>query len=239
MGSGVTFETDEELTERGVSLTVKGSPVWRPTDAYMFSAETGDGANGFAAIGPAVNCLYSVGEEGKNWIFDSGVPKPQKEHPASYEDMFTEALSACGHVGKKTFPTSDFTDKKGLFFTLVLMPNPSLAPQGSSPFFESGPLLGHSIFPITVDGELRREGVVIDPDFDQEIAALSALTYAGGEEKIPGEGFSHRPAILVASHEFVRDKITTEELPGDYELALNYTDATGSGWTVIFSFTLE
>ncbi len=55
----------------------------------------------------------------------------------------------------------------GLTLSATIIPDEG-APMGRTPDFENGPMIPETIFPIHVDGDLRRDDAIYDPEFDSD-----------------------------------------------------------------------
>ena len=171
LGIGVAFTTVEALAAPvPVTLTQVGTPAWRPTNFYMFSA-------------PDENeTLFAILPQ-----HSFGPGDPYQIH-FDYETEIQDALDAQGWVSKNIFTQEEFSgNPNAVNIAYTSVPN-SDATGVSRDFPAGGPIIPNEIFPIQENGDLFLNGVLIDPEFDGERNASSNF-----------EGFSHLSIMITAS----------------------------------------
>jgi hypothetical protein len=204
-----------------VRVTRVGNPTWRPTDFHLFSApaDTFDAFLGVAqSLLPPPNHQFHP-----DLLIGPGAP-----HAGPYDQEFAAGVSASGFRDKSVFSVAEFSGRPlGIYFVFMNVPDPGTT--GSSPDFASGPIIPNSVFPIFSDGDLLRNGVVVDPFFDGPIPPLD-------DQLNPPffvDGHSHFPVFLADHLGFLPPG--TDPV-GSYEYRVSLRDPQGNGWDVVVPF---
>jgi hypothetical protein len=151
------------------------------------------------------------------------------QHAGPYDDELYTYATAHNLTAKQTFSVAEFTDPQGVVIMMNFVPSAGAA-TGSSFDFSSGPIIANALFPVTVNGDLLRNGVLFDPDFDGSFAGFHTLT-----PPLPGDGASH---FLWFFGETSYWAPPATPLPGSYEMRVRITDSGGAGWDMSIPFTV-
>jgi hypothetical protein len=168
----------------------------------------------------APNHAYNPDE----FVFGPGAP-----HAGPYSDEAFAALSAANIAVKQSFSTAEFSAPSGVILTFNVVPGGS-APIGSSPDFASGPIIPNALFPLVVDGDLYRDGVLYDPYYDGSFTGFDAW-----HPPVAVDGSSHSMFWLEENSSFVPDVMPQ----GGYEFRISILDGSGSGWAITVPFTVS
>jgi len=211
--------TDSDDPVGGTSLVVNetqfGSPTWSIAGVEMFVApmdvETG-------------NCLL-----GANHLYDGSVWLPNVPHAEPFTSEFSVAVEDCGYTTKTVISSEEFASPTGVFLGLVLVGNES----GSTPDYESGSAIPGDKFPMVVDGDVRRDLIIVDSDQDRSYPDPVSLGYLV-------DGHSHIPLLFQMNMDRMPAGATP---PGEYTFQLVIRDATSqvdpTGYDVTVPFTVE
>ena len=205
-----------------------GTPTWTPTDFHLFAATIGTFASGLAEFSQlAQDLLPPPNHElfaGTGIFIGPGVVH------SGYDHEFGDGLANLGLHDAMSFNVMDFTLPRAVVLVWMTVPTQS-APTGASPDGGvDGPIIPNNKFPITVDGDLFRNGILYDPAFDVSVPGLDTV-------KPPftsADGHSHFPNFLAGAQDFVPG---VDPL-GQYELVLKMLDASGNGWNAHLNFSV-
>jgi hypothetical protein len=114
----------------------------------------------------------------------------------------------------------------------MFVPNTN-SPAGSSPDFESGPIIPNSIFPIQGSGVTSRDGAPFDTAWNNAIPALNTITNPATGQLFDVDGHSHIPWFAIELFEFGPPDTLPE---GAYAHQFTYVDAEGNGWNITAPF---
>jgi hypothetical protein len=203
-----------------LTRTPIGSPQWEVTDLQFVAAP-----GGFVANNNTEGLKSAMKILSKHIFFSSGCygfgPDPQKCHSPKGE--LAAGAMAAGYA-LTGFTTSDLVAPKAIHFLLTLSPKDEWGP---SPCSSCEPVIPDSLFDIAFDGDLYRDGTLVDKDFDGTFCPVYQL--APG---FAGKNFDHLHLAFLESSEFITPA------PGTYELKFKLTDAQGKGWNVSKSFVV-
>lgn len=206
--SSPSFVPDASAAPVPVMQTRVGNPTWQLTDFNLFAAPGGNDAQ----IDATVSAVLPQ-------HFPSYVP--HTGHAIEISDGLTRA----GIESRTTFTANEISGNPlAIHLGFVRLPGPG-APTGvTRDFLEGGPIIPNSVFPLTEDGGLFLNGVLIDPEFDsvRQPAPNAA-------------GFSHT-AIIVTMHEGFFPPGT--DPVGSYVYRESQRDAQGNGWDFQVPFTV-
>jgi hypothetical protein len=187
-----------------VMLTRVGNPIWRPIDFHLFTAPAGS-QEGFDATMRSILPDYFA-----------GVPTPPP-----YEKHVAERFAAIGLQDSTTFVPTDIDNQpNAVFIVYSLVPDPGTI--GSAYDFTAGPVIPNNILPISVDGELVRNGVVIDPEFDSLV--------------VRDDSFDGLSWILLYSGAAASFFPSGTGPIGSYELRFVQRDQGSNGWNFVIGF---
>ncbi len=210
------------------NLTQVGTPTWIPTDFHLFAATIGTFGSGLAEFGQlAQNLLPSPKHElfaGTGLFIGPGVVH------SGYNHEFADGLATLGLHDATSFNVADFTLPRGVVLVWMTVPTLS-APSGVAPDGAvNGPVIPNNQFPITVDGDLFRNGNLYDPGFDFSVPGLDLVNppFAGAD------GHSHFPNFIAEAQDFVPGI----DPAGQYEFVLQMRDAGGNGWNAHLNFSV-
>ena len=89
---------------------------------------------------------------------------PGDAHPSPYDQELAMSLSGRGLRSRGRFTVPEFSSPNGVALLMIVAPAAG-APVGSSADSPSWPILPNAMFPLAIDGDLLKDGVVVDPDF--------------------------------------------------------------------------
>jgi hypothetical protein len=202
-----------------VTLTPLGTPIWKPVDIHLFSAPVGTRQSGYREFMETVTAIWGPP--------DHPIPTGQPHDPP-YDTELAEGIAAQGYHEGHRFSPDEFSNGQGVFVAFMLLPDPGTT--GSSPDYASGPIIPNRLFPLVVDGTLRREGRLFDPDLDSTAPPVNSIPRF---EDI--DGFSHLPFIFASNMDFAPIGVMAE---GAYEYQFRMTDRDGEGWVARIAFTV-
>lgn len=188
-----------------VTITPVGNPVYQIVDARLFAAPHG--------LAPT----YSLFNQTTAQIFPGHFPA-RVPHAGPYERELSEGLARAGFADRTAnplFDVSEFSGPTGVFFGLIRVPGPN-APLGSSPDFASGPIVPNAAFPITVRGDVLRNGAIFEAGAFGPATSNPAAGFDGSSHNY--NLFAENGSILPAG----------ADLTGDYEYRITYRDAAGT-----------
>lgn len=185
-----------------VQLTRVGNPIWSPTDPHLFAAQA-DTDTAFNAVADLV-----IG------------PKVPRDPP--YDNELADHLASAGFHDATNFLPSDIDGQpSGIYFAYALVPDPGTT--GSSFDFASGPIIPNSLFPLTFDHDLLRNGIIVDPDvFDDQVPPFAGFA-----------GHSHIKFLVESDASFFPPGT---DLPGSWEYRSLLRDKGGNGWDIVAPF---
>ena len=109
------------------------------------------------------------------------------------------------------------------------VPGPG-APIGSSPDYESGPIISNGLFPIHFPGDVYLNGAL----FEQDVFGLRMPGTSGLTPPIDVQGYSHFPYFAAESSAFAPPGLN--DLTGSYEYRWQVRDAGGNGYDISARF---
>lgn len=181
-------------------VTPVGTPQWIVSDLVLFA--------GPEDVSTAT-CLL----EGPH-VWDGTVWSPGEAHEG-YSTELTSGLARCGLVEKETFASSDLQNGSAIWLGLILEPGPGGAP-GSSPDFPMGTVINFDRFPIVVDADVRKNGLIVDLDND--------LSFPGPDTwGFVVTGLSHVPLLFWTTEARMPLGAAPE---GEFEWDVSLRDAT-------------
>jgi hypothetical protein len=206
----------------GCTRSKIGSPKWEPTGVVAIPS-TMPSLEGYLT--------FLDGLTGPNHAFDENdfIIGPAIAHPGPYNDELYQLAIAKSITPKQTFTKAEFTDPSGVTIMLNIVPSAGAA-IGSSFDFASGPIIANSLFPIAVDGDMYREGVMYDNAFDSSYPG-----YPGMNPPIAKDGPSHLVWFFGENSSF--GPLNTPAT-GSFEFKLKITDSGGAGWNLTVPFTV-
>jgi hypothetical protein len=216
-----------------VTLTPIGSPTWQPGDFHFFTAPVGDFDDGFAEIGATQAAILPP----SNHLFNAqlGGPGPGVPHGPPYDHEMGEGITNAGFTFKSAFKTSDFDLPNGVWLACTFVPSTN-APTGTSPDFDSGPIIPNSLLPITQSGVLTRNGTLFDPNIVGAIPVLNTITNPLDNQLFNVDGWSHVPWFVIESSVFGPPDTPSA---GNYQYHITYLDSTTTnGWDVVATFSV-
>jgi hypothetical protein len=214
------------LPVEGVRLTRIGAPTWQPIDLHLFSASIGTAGSGYAEFGETALAILPPPNHVSN---PSLLVGPGAPHQPPYDSEMAQGIAARGFHEGVQFKTSEFSNGMGVWLTWMTVPAPGMT--GSSPDFDSGPMIPNSLFPIHVEGVTLRNGRMFNPWvawFD--VPALNQI-----DPPFMVDGSSHFPVYIADNADFGPPGA---KLPGSYVFRIQITDATGNGWQVEAHFAV-
>ena len=173
------------------------------------------------------------------WVFFRCMPPIRNSsldpapHNPPYGHELSEGVDAAGYDTGRSFDTTQFSEGQGIFAAWMVVPG-GRRHIGSSPDFDSGPIVPNTLFPIHVEGSSFRNGDVFDAflaDFDVPALDDPSLT-----PSFEVDGHSHFPVFIADSADFGPQGIG---LPGRYKYELTMLDRLGNGWSITVTFSIR
>jgi hypothetical protein len=210
---------------QGVHLRPIGHPTWMPVDFHLFSAPIGTAASGYAEF--AETALGLLPEPNHAFHPDLLVG-PGEPHDPPYDQEMAAGVAAQGYHEGVRFNQSEFSNGMGIWTTWMNVPNPGTT--GSSPDFDSGPIMANDLFPIQVVATSTHNGAPFSLVFDGIVPALNAVT-----PSFDVDGASHFPFFLADNADFGP---AGAKLRGSYAWEVTMIDASGNGWWIDVHFVV-
>lgn len=202
---------------------VVGTPDWEPVDFHEFSVEVGAQ---FSNFGNVISGLFPPPNHAPH--DDLGVG-PGEPHAGPYDDEFATNVAAQGYVDTDTFAQADVLLPNAVMVTWMLVPTAS-APTGSSPDFETGPIMPNTIFPMTVTFEVWQDDVMLDGyAFSFDVPPLDDQL----DPPFDVEGHSHIPIFNAVVFD------GADAVPGTLEMRSTVRDANDEGYDLVMHATAE
>jgi hypothetical protein len=209
-----------------VQLTRIGHPTWKPVDFHMFSAPIGTAASGYAEFGDTALAILPPPNHVVNPDLLVG---PGAPHSPSYTNEVAHGVAELKYHQGQRFNTSEFSSGNGVWLVWMNVPKPGAT--GSSPDFDSGPIMLNSLFPIHVKAITLRNGADFNPYVaDVAVLALNALT-----TPFNVDGASHFPVFIADNMDFAPPGTKPA---GRYEYRITMLDQQGNGWSIVAQFTV-
>ena len=207
----------------GCKLEQIGLPVWKPAHVVLFSGNVGPTRANRDLLLQAVLAPRHV------FNSDAHVFPSAEAHLPPYQDELYDQLDARGITPSQTFDDAHFTAPLGIVMAMTVVPSPD-AIEDSSFDFPSGPVIPHFKFPIQVDGDLFRDGRVLDRTLDYP--ARAHLPQIGSEPA--AQGISHLILGFAENSSLAGAPYVPPD--GDYEYRVSMIDKMGEGWNVSVPF---
>jgi hypothetical protein len=190
-------------------ITVIGSPIWKPVDFHMFSADIADFLTTVLSLLPEPNHTFHP---------DLGVG-PGDPHCPPYDTELAQGVANQGFIEKTVFNVSEFSHGNGVYLVWMNIPDPGT--EGRSPdsaCTPPPPIIPNTLFPITVSIAVSRNGVIFD----------------SGTGPVPPLDKTLKPPFPNA--EFLPPGTAPR---GRYEFSVTMTDQQGQGWAIVAPFTIR
>jgi hypothetical protein len=221
-GSAAAGGKPNARTTPTVTLTPIGDPTWRPVDFHLFSAPIGTEETGYAEFGETLLTILPEPNHASHPQLGVG---PGAPHAPPYDGELADGVQAAGFHDTTRFSTSDFSNGSGIFLAWMNVPAPGTT--GSSPDFESGPIIGNDLFPMHVESSTFRGSgkhlfsapTIFDvPKLDAELTPPFDV-----------DGHSHFPLFYADNADFA---LQSGQMRGNFTFETTVTDQTGSGWRI-------
>jgi hypothetical protein len=209
-----------------VRLTPIGNPTWRPVDTHLFSAEIGTAETGYAEFFENAQALLPPPNHVPHPDLGIG---PGAPHPPPYDSEFADSIAALGFHEGAWFQQDEFSNGMGVWLVWMTVPAPGTI--GSSPDFESGPIIPNSLFPIHVSAT--------DWHNNQFFSVIAEFDVPPLDENLDPpfdvDGHSHFPIFLADNADFGPPGT---KLTGSYQYRIETTDQQGNGWQIVAYFAV-
>lgn len=201
-----------------------GSPTWELVDFHVFSAPIGTEETMYVEVNETLAKILPPPEHEMHPDLGIG---PGAAHEPPYDTEMGANIKEAGFRESDSFTAAEAGEGNAIFATWMAVPRGDSA-TGSSPDFESGPIIPHSLFPIHYEGELHINGI-LSPDYsgDFDVPALDAI-----DPPFNVEGHSHFPMFHFVSNYPPADL----SIAGENQWRLRMTDTSGAGWGIKMSF---
>jgi hypothetical protein len=208
-----------------VGITPVGSPGFVIADTHLFAAPIGTAATGYDEFLQTLQAVLPPPGHALNPTLGIG---PGTPHAGPYDHEIGDGVVAAGFVESTTFTTDQYSNGTGVFLAFMVLPGAG-SPTGSSPDFSAGPILPHTLFPLTISGLTFTNGVVNAVLGEFQVPAI---------DQVPGfeglDGHSHIPFFFGDNFDFAFQQVT-----GDYEYRISLLDAAGNGYDITAAFQLQ
>jgi len=132
-----------------------GNPIWKPVDLHLFSAPIGPPPEFPLLLDTAIALLNPSLPENHSFHDDLFVG-PGNPHGPPYNREFRNGVARLGFDEDGPFAESDFSGENAVWLTWMTVPKPGT--QGSSPDFDSGPIIPNLLFLIQGPSTTTRNG---------------------------------------------------------------------------------
>lgn len=230
-GGGGAAPTPGELLGPGCvgcTVTALGVASWNLEGVMIALAPSFGSAS--TGVAPLYTWLSTVLGPSHQLYVKENQYGPGTPHAGPYGSELYTLFTAASTPAQQTFTAAQFGAPTGVVILMNAVPN-ALAPLGSSPDFASGRIIPNSLFPILVDGDLRRNGAMYDKDFDWQYRALDKF-----ETPILKDGASHLLLWFGENSSFVP---SVTDPKGNYDFELSVVDSSGVGWVVHVPFVVR
>jgi hypothetical protein len=198
-----------------IALTRVGTPIWRPADFQLFTAPAEPFPEAFFDV---IDQLLPL--EGP------GAPS-YTPHAPPYETELSTNAAAAGIVSQSVFTREAITlSPNGVYLAFMFLPDPGVT--GSSRDFASGPVIPNSVFPLSSNVDVLRNGILVD----RLLGSDGSVPVRGADASYTGA--SHRSAVQVVWHPWDDDLSAPAE--GNYELRWTLRDTANNGWDISAPF---
>jgi hypothetical protein len=225
-GSAALFSLFIGTTASAATVTQVGSPKWTVADMHMFAAPLGNPGNGYADFLTTGGTFLTPPNHVPHAQLGLG---PGAPHAGPYNNEMGANIAAAGYTETTTFTASQWGGDLGIWFTYAVLPDGSTT--GSSPDFASGPIIPNNLFPLKVEIDTFRNGVLYDSTGVYTVPALNDPTLT---PSFAVDGASHYPFFLVDNASFAADP--SLPLTGNYEYRFEARDARGQGYDIVQAF---
>lgn len=218
------FAAGDPPPAHGVRMTPIGNPTWAPVDFHMFSAPLGTAGTGYAEFYESMQALLPP----PNHVFNAsqGGVFPGAAHVPPYDQEMATGLATQGYHEGVRFSKTEFSSGNAVWVTWMNVPHPGVA--GSSPDYDSGPIIPNSLFPIHVLGTSTHNGAPFSLLGEFDVPPLDAIGY-------DVDGHSHFPFFFADNADFGP---VDAKLPGSYAWLMTLVDTSGNGWRIEAHFTV-
>ena len=209
-GFVVALAVSPVVARAQIAVTPVGAPRWR-VDLTLFAAPAGP---------PFALAESTVAAIAPN-DFPIHVP-----HAPPYDREHADGVARAGFARGPRFDALQFTAPSAIWLSILWTPGPA-APVGSSPDFESGPVIPGTLYPFQLAGDVFRNGALFE---SEEVPPETFLAPVGVT------GASHDARCLFESSLYARPGLT--DLTGAYEYRLTLRDAGGQGYDLSARFVV-
>jgi hypothetical protein len=201
-----------------------GSPMWEVVDPHQVSAPWGPDATNYDGVVELAKKILPTPNH--VWIDSLGIG-PGAAHAGPYDSEMSETVTALGYKDGAKFKQSEVMIPNGVFEYMMVVASDG-SPMGSSPDSTSGPIIPHTVFPISVEYSFY-DGEVADPDLTGGffVPALDKI-----DPPIMVDGHSHFPLFFSAN-------LQEPNVLGNHSWKIKMTDLNGDGWSVTTAFVVE
>jgi hypothetical protein len=198
-----------------------GAPTWKAIDFQLFAGTIGTPENGFQELANLGRELLPLPNH-QPCPDTSCAVLPGAVH-SGYDQELSAGMTNLGLVSKTIFSAADFTAPKGIILGWMMVPDTG-SPTGSSvDGSPNGHIIANATLPITIDGDLYRNGILYDAAFDFQAGGIAGV-----------DGYSHFPLFIAENKDISGSGIT--DPTGQYEFRLKLTDTSGKGLTYNIGF---
>ena len=209
----------------GVRVAPVGDPVWQPVDVHVFSAPIGTAETGYAEFAETARSLLPPPLHEEHPVLGIG---PGEAHDPPYDAELAAGIAAEGYDEGVRFPSTDFSRGMGVWVVWMNVPRGQWT--GSSPDFDSGPIVPNTVFPIHVEATATHNGQPFSTLAAFDVPALDSNLGFGDVD-----GHSHFPIFLADNADFGPEGSKPR---GSYHWSVTLTDSTGAGWVLTASFAI-
>ncbi len=191
------------------------APTWEAVDWQIYPGHTDLIASNMLALMPNHKVYLA-----------NGVIGPDVPHARPHDGELTAGMAAVGREQRTAFTVAEWTDPQILNVTGLVVASAD-GPIGVTPDEPAAPYIDFPEPGMRVDGDMYRNGALVDGEFDSTYPRMNALSPA-----VAGDGYSHFPLSFGEGTEFIPGT------PGSYELSVRIYDADYNGWEVVIPFTV-
>lgn len=209
-----------------IRLTPIRKPSWKPVDLHLFSAPIGT-APGYEGFGATTSRLLPEPNHRPHPALGIG---PGAKHAPPYDRELRDGVAALGFHTRGPFTLAEFSNGNGVWLAWMNVPRPGT--RGSSPDFNSGPIIPNELFPIRVSGFSTHRGMLF--------STLAAFTVPKLDDTLNPpfnvDGHSHFPIFIADNTDFGPPSV---DPVGGYRWHLEMVDQGGDGWQIETRFVVR
>jgi hypothetical protein len=209
-----------------------GHPKWKPVDFNEFAAPIGTADEGYDRFFTLMGRILPPPNHLPNEALGYGGIGPGAPHPPPYTHEISDGLAPMGFHHGIRFSQSEFSNGMGVYIAWMTVPYHGST--GSSPDYDSGPIIPNSLFPIHITGVTYHNGELFNQWLvDVTVPPTTEMTPVFNTNV---DGHSHFPMWVADNADFGP---SGTDLRGTYHYSIDMVDSSGNGWHMNVFFTVR